>query len=377
MIPYSRQFISQKDKLNVFKALGSNFLTTGPLVEKFEKKLSERFKAKYTVAVNSATSGLHIASLALGLKKNNYLWTSPVSFVASSNCALYCGGKVDFVDIDDDDYNLSIEKLKLKLEKIKLKNKLPKIIVPVHLAGNPVNLKKLKELSKKFKFKILEDASHASGSKFNKSEIGSCKYSDITVFSFHPVKTFTTGEGGAILTSSKKIYEKLILLRNQGITRDFNFNKSNKQSHYDVIELGFNYRLTDIQCALGISQLKVLNNFLKTRNKIANFYKKNLSNKINFQEVKPSNLSTYHLFIIRVPAKLRDKIVDKLYKNNIRTPLHYIPIYKHKIYRKYNYKQKDFPNSEKYSKEAISIPIYYTLKISTQKKIIKIINSFF
>ena len=371
MIPYSRQFISKKDKSYVLKALSSDFLTTGPLVKKFEEKLKKKFKSKYAVVVNSATTGLHISALALNLKENDILWTSPVSFVASSNCALYCKAKIDFVDIDENSFNISHINLKNKLEKIKNKKKFPKIVVPVHLGGNPADMEKIKKLSNKYGFKIIEDASHAAGSKIGHSSIGSCKYSDITVFSFHPVKPFTTGEGGAILTNSRDIYERLLLYRNQGIQR------SKSPIHYDVVKLGFNYRLSDIQSALGISQLNSLDKFLVKRNKIAKYYFKNISPKVKFQKIISSNYSSFHLFIIQVPQKVRNLLIKKFIKSKIKTNLHYIPIYRHKIYKSFNFKTRNFKNSEKYYKEALSIPVYFNLKMTQQKKIVKIINSFF
>ena len=381
MIPYARQYISKKDKDSVLKVLGNDFLTTGPVVKNFEKKLREKFNCKYAVALSSATAGLHISCLALGLKRNQYLWTSPISFVSSSNCGLFCGANVDFIDIDKDDFNISIQKLENKLIKSSKVKKLPKVLVVVHLSGNPAKLDKISKLSKKYKFKVIEDASHASGSIYKKSLIGSCKFSDVTVFSFHPVKIFTTGEGGAILTNSKKIYEKSIMLRNQGILRkkeiSIKTEKVFKPWFYSISDLGYNYRITDIQSALGISQLNKINKFIEKRNQIANFYKKKLSKKIKFQTTENDCLSSYHLFIIRVPSLLRNKIVKKLYENNIVSNLHYIPIYRHKLYKKFNFKNKNFNESEKYYKEAISLPMYYNLNYKKLKKIISIINSFY
>ena len=371
MIPYSRQFINQKDKKKVLKVLNSNFLTTGPEIQYFEKNLSKKFGSKYALVVNSATSALHLSCLALNLKNKDIFWTSPISFVSSANCALLCDAKVNFVDVDPKTFNISLNLLEKKISKIKNKYSLPKIIMPVHLGGNPADLIKLKKLSLKYNFKIIEDASHASGAKIGRSLIGSSKYSDITVFSFHPVKTITSGEGGAILTNSKKIYEKIKVLRNQGIE-----NKSDKVKrysinpwHYDINNLGYNYRMTDIQAALGSSQLKSLDKFIKKRNTIANYYKKKLSKEIIFQEIKKNNLSTYHLFIIRVKKSIRNEIVKKLNDKKIFTNLHYAPIYRHNLYKKnFNYRFNNFPEAENYFKEAISIPIYYTLKKKDQQK---------
>lgn len=380
MIPYSRQFISTGDKKEVLKVLNSDFLTTGPSIDYFERKLSKKFKSKYCLVVNSATSALHLSCLALGLKYKNNFWTSPISFVSTANCALLCGANIDFVDIDPKTFNVSLSILEKKLLKIKNKYSLPKIFMPVHLSGNPVNLPKLRTLSKKYKFKVIEDASHASGAKIGKNLIGSCKYSDVTIFSFHPVKTITSGEGGAILTNSKKVYDKIKVLRNQGIENK-SYNISNNKInpwHYDINELGYNYRMTDMQAALGSSQLNSIDKFIVKRNKIADFYKKKLSKKIVFQKIDKNDLSTYHLFIIRVKSSIRNKIVKKLKKNKIITSLHYTPIYRHNLYKKiFKHSFKSFPESEKYFKEAISLPIYYTLKKKEQQKIIEIINSFY
>ena len=380
MIPYSTQYINNKDKKKVLDVLGSKFLTTGPAISDFEKKLTKKFKCKYAVMVNSATSALHLSCLSLGLIKKDTFWTSPISFVSSANCALLCGSKVDFIDINPETYNISIEVLKKKISLIKKKTDLPKIVMPVHLSGNPCDMKELKKLSRKYKFRIIEDASHASGSKIGKNFVGSCKFSDIAVFSFHPIKTITSGEGGAILTNSKKIYEKLKILRNQGISKKTKkINNINVNPwHYEVKDLGYNYRMTDIQAALGSSQLDSLEKFIAKRNYIANCYKKGLSKKISVQYVKKDNLSTYHLFIIRVKSSIRNKIVKKLIQNQIITSLHYIPIYRHKLYKKrFNFLTKNFPNSESYYKEAISLPIFYKLSKKQLNKILLIINSFF
>ena len=371
-IPYARQYIDKNDTRSVSLVLKSDFLTTGPKVLEFEKKISNYFGSKYTVAVNSATSALHIACMAMGLEKNDYLWTTPISFVASSNCALYCGAKVDFVDIDNDSFNISIDKLEKKLIKTP-KKKLPKIIVIVHLSGHPVDMIKVKQLSKKFKFKILEDASHAAGSIYRNSKIGDCKYSDACVFSFHPVKIITTGEGGSILTNSKKIYKLVSNLRSHGINRKIKIKKN--PWHYDQENLGYNYRMNDIEATLGISQLLKLKKFVAERNKISDLYKRMLNKKkIKFQKLIKQTKSSMHLFIIRVNAKIRNKIYLHLKNKGISTNLHYIPIYRHSFYKRFNFKKKEFPNSEKYYQEAISLPLFFGLTKKKQLKIIEIIN---
>ena len=371
-VPYSRQSINKNDIKAVSSVLKSDFLTTGPKVKEFEEKLQKIFSSKYSLALNSATSALHVACMSLGLKRDEYLWTTPISFVASSNCALYCGANIDFVDIDQNTFNISVKSLEKKL-KITKKNKLPKILVVVHLSGHPVDLKTIRNLSKKYNFKIIEDASHAVGSIYNGSKIGDCKHSDICVFSFHPVKIVTTGEGGAIMTNSRKIFKKASILRSHGIEK--NINNKKDPWFYDQKSLGYNYRMNDIEAALGLSQLSRLNKFVNQRNKIASIYKKNLNKKkIKFQSLIPNSRSSMHLFIICLNKKLKMKVFDSLKKNGINTNLHYKPIYRNTFYKKYNFNKNNFQNSEKYYKEAITLPLYYDLKKVHQMKIIKIIN---
>ena len=287
MIPYSTQTVDKSDIKAVVKTLKSKFLTQGPQIEKFEKKISQKVKAKYTSVVNSATSALHISCMALGFKKNDILWTSPNTFSASSNCALHLGGKVDFVDIDYRSGNIDVNLLERKLFNSKKINKLPKILVPVHFAGNPTEQDKIYQLSKKYKFKIIEDASHAIGASYKNEKVGSCKWSDITVFSFHPVKIITTFEGGAATTNDKNIFKKLKLYSNHGITRDNkNFTFKKKQAwYYEQQLLGLNYRMTDVAATMGISQIKKLNKFVNARNNLAKIYNKHLST--NFLALPP------------------------------------------------------------------------------------------
>jgi UDP-4-amino-4,6-dideoxy-N-acetyl-beta-L-altrosamine transaminase len=382
MIPYGRQNINQNDIDHVISVLKSDFLTQGPVVMTFEKELANFAKSKYAVAVNSATSALHIACLSLGLKKGDILWTSPISFVASSNCALYCGADVDFVDIDPRTYNMSTSELEKKLIKAKRTNKLPKIVIPVHLAGQSCDMEKIHSLGKKFGFKIIEDASHAIGGKYKGRNIGNCCYSDLTIFSFHPVKIITTGEGGAILTNDETLYAKVQQLRSHGITR--NPSEMSKPLdgpwYYEQIDLGFNYRMTDLQAALGISQLKRINTFIKKRQQIALLYNKLLANSkliLPYQDI--DNKSSFHLYIIRVPSNgnlVRRELFERLRANGILVNLHYIPIYKHPYYQtRCKIKETDFPQSEKYYKEAISLPIYFDLQDSEVHKIVNILNT--
>jgi len=376
MTPYARPKIFKQDIINVNKVLKSQYLTTGPEILKFEKKLSSLCKSRYALTSNSATSALHLSCLALGLTKNDYVWTSSITFVASANCALYCGAKIELVDIDPDSLNISIEKLEKKLIKARDNNKLPKIIIPVHLGGNPCEMKNLKKLSKKYKFKIIEDASHAIGASYDGSLIGSCSYSDACVFSFHPVKIITTGEGGAMLTNNKDIALKFSMLRSHGIVRDKLLKKSHYAWYYEQRSLGYNYRMNEMEASLGSSQLNKLKKFIKERNEIANYYKKNLNSKIvKFQKVDKFTRSSYHLFIIRTNKILRKKIYDKLKESGITTSFHYIPVYRHPYYEKFKFSKKNFLVSEEYYNDGLSIPLYCGFNKKTQDKVIKIINN--
>ena len=376
MIPYARPKIFKQDIINVNKVLKSQYLTTGPEILKFEKKLSSLCKSRYALTSNSATSALHLCCLALGLSKNDYVWTSSITFVASANCALYCGAKIELVDIDPDTLNISIEKLEKKLIQARDSNKLPKIIIPVHLGGNPCEMKDLKKLSKKYKFKIIEDASHAIGASYDGSLIGSCSYSDACVFSFHPVKIITTGEGGAMLTNNKDIASKFSALRSHGIVRDKLLKKSHYAWYYEQRSLGYNYRMNEMEASLGSSQLNKLKKFIKERNEIANYYKKNLNSEIvKFQKVDKLTRSSYHLFIIRTNKILRKIIYDKLKKNGITTSFHYIPVYRQPYYEKFKFSKKNFLVSEEYYNDGLSIPLYCGFNKKTQDKVIKIINN--
>ena len=384
MIRYSRQLISSSDIKTVNQVLKSDFLTQGPKSILFEKKLSSKFNVKYSTSCNSATSALHLACLALGVKKGDHVWTCTNSFVASASCALHCGAKIDLVDINSETYNLDINSLLKKLKIAYKKKKLPKVVIPVHFAGLPCEMREIHKLSKKYKFKIIEDASHAVGAKYYGSKIGSCKYSDITIFSFHPVKIMTTAEGGAALTNSKELDFKLKFYRSHGITKERKFlNKRNKANwYYECKDLGFNYRLNDIQSALGISQLKKVNKWLLYRNKLAKNYQKKLKNlPIEFFSSKKEFYSSYHLFIIQIlknkKGLTRDNLFKYLHKKNIQTNVHYIPIHTHPFYKKLGFKSKNFPNAEHYFKNCLSLPMHVALKFSDQNKVINLIKKFF
>ena len=383
MIPYGRQEISEEDIKEVERILRSDFLTQGPTVPKFEKTVANYCGTLHAVAVNSATSALHIACLALDLGPGDLLWTSPNSFVASANCGRYCGADVDFVDIDPKTYNMSVDELSEKLNKAEKFGRLPKIVVPVHFAGQPCEMIKIHKLSKKYGFKIIEDASHAIGASYGRNKVGSCKHSDITIFSFHPVKIITTAEGGIALTNNKNIAEKMSRLRTHGITNDKKkFSKINKNEiwNYQQIELGFNYRMNDIQAALGLSQMSRLHKYVKRRQEIAKYYDCKLSNLSLITPYQAPNVySSYHLYPILIKFNSgfgpQMQVYKKLRKNDILVNLHYIPVHRHPYYEKLGFKKGDFPNAEQLHKEIISIPIYPQIKdaqldhvISTLKK---------
>ncbi len=376
IFPYNKQKIYKEDIDAVKKVLSSKYITQGPIVKKLEEKISKYVNSKYACLTNSATSALHVACLALSLKPGDELWTAPNSFVASSNCALYCGAKVDFVDINENHFNIDIKKLEQKLKK-----KTPKILVTVHLGGQPPEQEAIWKLAKKYKFYVIEDASHALGASRNKVNVGSCKWSDITVFSFHPVKMITTGEGGAATTNSKKFYKKMELLKNHGITRNQKELKNKKLGfwYYEQQFLGFNYRMSEIAAALGLSQIKKLNKFVKIRNLLAKKYKNLIKDlPVKHQEIDLNNKSSYHLFIILLDLKKIKKnynnIFNLLRKRGVLVNMHYRPIHLHPFYKNKGFKIGDFPIAEHYGKCALSLPLYIDLKFEDQKKIIKILR---
>ena len=379
MIPYSRQSINNKDIAEVVKVLRSDFLTQGPKVDIFEKKVSKLVKSKFAVACNSATSALHLACLALNLKSKDIVWTVPNTFVASANCAINCGAKIDFVDIDKETWNISIKMLEKKLKIAKKKKKLPKILIPVHFAGQPTEQKKIFLLAKKYKFKIIEDASHSIGASHMGEPVGSCKWSDVTIFSFHPVKIITSGEGGMALTNSKTLAKRMEVYRSNGLIRNLN---KNKPWFYKHISSGFNYRMSDMSAALAISQLKRLKKFIVKRNLIASIYKNELKKlPLKFQKIEDYNTSSYHLFVIQFNMKkikyTYKSIFQKLRKYNYHINLHYMPLHLGKFFTNQGFKRNQFPVSEKYGKSSISIPIYYDLKKKDVLKFCKLIASFF
>ncbi|SDK11858.1 UDP-4-amino-4,6-dideoxy-N-acetyl-beta-L-altrosamine transaminase [Methylophilus rhizosphaerae] len=376
MIPYGRQSITESDIQAVVDVLRSDYLTQGPVVPAFENHIANYCGAKHAVAVNSATSALHIACLALGVGPGDIVWTTPITFVASANCALYCGADIDFVDIDPDTYNLSIECLTQKLEIAEKQGKLPKVVIPVHLCGQSCDMASIFALSQKYGFKIIEDASHAIGGRYKGEPIGNCKYSDITVFSFHPVKIITTGEGGMALTNQPELANDMQRLRSHGITRNPEemTHAPDGSWYYQQISLGFNYRMTDIQAALGLSQVQRLDEFVTKRHDIAKQYNLFLENLPVLKPWQhPDSYSALHLYVIRLKLddlnKTHKEIFEEIRQENIGVNLHYIPVYRQPYYSQLGYNKNDYPEAEKYYREAISIPMYADLSAPLQDQV--------
>ncbi len=368
MIAYGRQDITQSDIDAVIKCLQSDFLTQGPQIAKFEKSVATYTGAQHALAVSNATAALHIACLALELGPGDWLWTTPNTFVASANCALYCGARVDFVDTDPRTYNLCPTKLEEKLIAAEKAGTLPKIVVPVHLTGQPCNMASIHALGQKYGFKIIEDASHAIGGQYKGEPIGKCTYSDITVFSFHPVKIITTAEGGMALTNSPALANRLELLRSHGITRDpaLMTEPMHGPWYYQQVALGFNYRMTDLQAALGVSQMARLNDYVKRRHQIAQRYSQLLADlPFTLPWQHPDSYSAYHLYVVclqldKISATHR-QVFEVLRAQDIMVNLHYIPVHTQPYYQNMGFKQGDFPQAEKYYGEAISVPIHVNL----------------
>lgn len=370
MIPYGKQDINQADIDAVVDVLKSDFLTQGPQVPLFEEALKNYTGAKHAVAVNSGTSALHIACLALGLRKGDWLWTSPITFVASANCGLYCGAQVDFVDIDPQTYNLSINALEEKLALAEKENRLPKVVVPVHLAGQACEMRAIKTLADRYGFLIIEDASHAIGGRYENDPIGNGRYSDICVFSFHPVKIVTTAEGGAALTNDPAIAEKLELFRCHGITRDEKLmdglvpGATPAPWVYQQIELGFNYRMTELQAALGVSQMTRIDDFVDDRQRIKAKYNQALASlPLTLPVQMDDAYSACHLYIIRLNLNEislnHRQVFEQLREQEIGVNLHYIPVYTQPYFQKLGYIDPHFPCAEQYYAEAISLPIFH------------------
>ena len=377
VIPYARQSISQQDINAVAEVLKSDFLTQGPVVPAFEAAVAELVNAKYAVAGNSATSMLHVACLALGVTAGDRVWTAPNSFVASANCALYCGAEVDFVDIDSESFNMSPVALAAKLELAKKLNKLPKVIIPVHMGGQSCDMQAIGLLAKQYGIKVIEDASHAIGGSYNSQKIGNCAHSDITIFSFHPVKIITSGEGGMATTQDEGLAHDMRMLRSHGITRDaseFEFSNDGPW-YYEQQELGLNYRLTDIAAALGLSQLQRIDSFIKQRNSIAARYNEAFaSTLVAAPHIASNSVSAFHLYIARCDFEnlkvTRVQLFQKMKDMGVLLNLHYIPIYRQPYFAKMGFDRKTFPNAERYYAQAFSIPIYADLTETDQNTVI-------
>ena len=377
MIYYGKQSVSEADIAAVEAVLRSDFLTQGPAIEQFEKSVAEYCGAKYAVAVCNATAALHIACCAAGLGAGDVLWTSPITFVASANCGRYCGADVDFVDIDARTYNMSVDALEEKLRRAKAENRLPKIVVPVHLAGQACDMKRIRALSEEYGFTVLEDASHAVGADYLDTKVGSCAFSDMTVFSFHPVKIVTTGEGGMILTNDKALYERLVLYRSHGITRE-----PAKMTHaadgawyYQQIDLGYNYRMTDLQAALGCSQMQRLDAFVTRRRELAVRYDELLRDlPLVTPHVMEGTAPSWHIYVVRLDferiGKTKEQIFAAMKERGVVLNLHYIPVHLQPYYENLGFERGDFPHSEAYYEEALTLPLYYDLTNEQQDEIV-------
>ena len=382
MIPYGRQNISQADIDAVLEVLQSDFLTQGPQIPLFEASVATYVGAEHAVASNSATSALHIACMALGLGPEDWLWTVPNTFVASANCGLYCGAKVDFVDIDPVSFNMSVAALEAKLAAAKAAGRLPKILVPVHLCGQSCDMKAIHELSQEYDFHIVEDASHAIGAKYMDKPVGDCRYSDITVFSFHPVKIITTAEGGIATTNDATLAERMSILRAHGITRDEGLMETPSDGpwYYEQIDLGFNYRMTDMQAALGRSQMARLDDFVARRNALADAYDKAFADSVVSTPVQsPDVYSSRHLYVIRVPTQANcaphRQVFERLREAGIGVNLHYIPVHTHPYYRRLGFKPGDFPEAERYYAEAVSLPLFPDLTEAQQADVVASVHA--
>lgn len=377
MIPYARHDVSEEDIETVVKVLRSDWLTQGPVVERFESAFSDYCGAKYALAVVNASAGLHLACRALGVNKNSLVWVSPNTFVASANCARYCGSEVDFVDIDAQTYNISVDELEKRLCEAKRTGQTPDVLIVTHFAGQPCDLEQIYQLSKEYGFSVIEDAAHAVGAEYRGKKIGGCQHSDICVFSFHPVKIITSGEGGMITTNREDLYQRMADLRVHGVVRDSARMECNSDGpwYYQQQELGYNYRLSDIHAALGLSQMKRVDAFLSRRRELANRYKDQLSNvPIQLPLEQTDSKSSWHLYVVRIQleniAQTRKEIFETLKSAGIGVNVHYIPVHVQPYYRALGFQPGDFPEAEKYYNEALTLPLFPALTDSKQEFII-------
>ncbi|MCH9769307.1 MAG: UDP-4-amino-4,6-dideoxy-N-acetyl-beta-L-altrosamine transaminase [Gammaproteobacteria bacterium] len=364
-IPYGKQDITDEDIAAVVKVLKSDWLTQGPNIIDFEKALASYCGAKHAVALSNGTAALHIACMALGVGPGDSVWTVPNTFVASANCARYCGADVDFVDIDARTYNISVAALKIKLAAAEKAGTLPKVIIPVYFAGQPCDMQSIKQLADQYGFKILADACHAIGGRYQDKPIGDCRYADMTVFSFHPVKIITTGEGGVITTNNSEYAQKLQLFRTHGVTRDVNLMQAKPEGPwcYEQIDLGYNYRITDLQCALGSSQLKRLDQYVVKRHALVGEYNKLLADlPLVLPYQAEQTYSAFHLYVVRLQLdktqKTRLEVFNALRAANIGVNVHYIPVHTQPYYQKLGFNWGQFPEAEQYYREAISLPLF-------------------
>jgi UDP-4-amino-4,6-dideoxy-N-acetyl-beta-L-altrosamine transaminase len=361
LIPYGRQSVSEEDIQAVVGVLRSDWLTQGPVVEQFEKAVADYCGSRFAVAVNSGTSALHIACLAADLGPGDILWTSPVTFVASANCALYCGAGVDFVDIDPRTCNMSVDCLREKLERAEHHGKLPKVVIPVHFAGQSCEMEAIQSLSQRYGFRIIEDASHAAGGRYKGNPVGNCRYSSMTVFSFHPVKIITSGEGGMVLTNSSKLHRRLVRLRSHGITRDPELmaGESHGPWYYQQIELGYNYRMTDIQAALGVSQTTRLDDFVIRRRRLAARYDSALADlPIRGISLHEDSVCAYHLYVIMLESHRRAEIFEALRSAGIGVNVHYLPVHMQPYFTRFGFTAGMFPRAEEYYRKALTLPLF-------------------
>ncbi len=379
MIPYGHQSISQEDIDAVVSVLRSEFITQGPSIEAFERAMADYCGVKHAVAVATGTAALHLACAAAGLKAGDTLWTSPNTFVASANCALYCGAGVDFVDIDPRTYNLDVEALRRKLESAKQQDALPAVVVPVHFAGQSCDMVAIAELAEEYGFLVLEDASHAVGGRYRDSPVGSCEFSDAAVFSFHPVKIITTGEGGMVVTNDDALAAQVRLLRSHGTTKDpaLMTGDSDGDWYYQQVALGFNYRITDIQAALGLSQMRRLDEFVARRNHLAERYDRLLEGlPLTLPYRSPEVVSAFHLYVVRIDGMTPDgggrrRVFDLLRAKGVGVHVHYVPVHTQPYYADLGFAHGDFPEAERYYAECLTLPLYASMTEGDQDTVVE------